>query len=62
MVIDVTCPACWQPTAVEIVAAGEEGVEEVEQWEDCQVCCRPMRLTAQVSGGQLVSIEVDEDG
>lgn len=43
MVVTVTCPACWQPTAVEVHVS--EGTV-VEQYEDCQVCCRPMRIRA----------------
>ena len=47
MVVTVQCPACWQATAVEI--AGYQGL--IEQYEDCQVCCRPMRIRAHLGDG-----------
>lgn len=57
MTLDVGCPTCWEATAVEL--AGWDGA--VEQWEDCQVCCRPMRIRAVLAAGELVSVEVDRD-
>lgn len=63
VIVTVTCPACWQPTAVEL--AGYEG--RVEQYEDCQVCCRPMRIRARLTAdygddpetGQLSVADLD---
>ncbi len=44
MIVTVTCPACWQPTAIELTFDG--ATRSVEQYEDCQVCCHPMHIRA----------------
>lgn len=70
MVVTVTCPACWQPTAIEL--AFDAG-RHVEQYEDCQLCCRPMHIqahlpspeAAEVMGApleELIDIRVELDG
>lgn len=67
LVVTVTCPACWQPTAIELAAY--EG--RVEQFEDCQVCCRPMHIRASITpslaseeghGPPDVHVDVELDG
>lgn len=45
MIVTVTCPGCWEPTAFEVAAW--EG--DVEQVEDCQVCCRSLLIRARLS-------------
>jgi len=45
MVVTVTCPACWQPTSLDVAAW--EG--EIDLVVDCQVCCRSLRVRAQLT-------------
>lgn len=40
------CPYCWEPLTL-LVEAGDFGVDYIE---DCQVCCRPMIVTAVLDG------------
>jgi hypothetical protein len=46
--IDVHCPYCGEPIALLVDASA--GAQQYV--EDCQVCCRPMR----------VAVDVDADG
>jgi hypothetical protein len=48
------CPSCWESTAIEVFGSDEK----VELWEDCQVCCHPMRLIVRFREGEVVSLEV----
>ena len=70
MIVTFTCPSCWQPTAAEVDAYGGSSVEQVE---DCQVCCRPIRIRARFPaadelefyGGSLVDgveLQVELEG
>ena len=55
----VTCPSCWEPVSLEL----DLSVPEQEYVEDCQVCCRPMRVRYRAEAGTLAYLEVDrEDG
>ena len=40
------CPYCWEPLTL-LVDENDFGVDYVE---DCQVCCRPMVVTAFLDG------------
>jgi uncharacterized protein YbaR (Trm112 family) len=51
----VTCPACWEPVALEL----DLSVPAQEYIEDCQVCCRPMRIVYSVVDGELADLLVD---
>jgi len=39
----ITCPYCWQSIEIEEIARTSDFVELVT---DCEVCCRPIRVTA----------------
>lgn len=39
----ITCPYCWQTIAIEIP---ERSAIAVELVTDCEVCCRPILVTA----------------
>jgi hypothetical protein len=45
----IDCPHCGEPMVVELELDGGDQ----EAIHDCSVCCRPVRFTWQVSGGQL---------
>lgn len=53
---DVQCPACGEWFAVEIDTS--QG-EEFETVQDCEVCCRPMRLLARCVPGRVDDVETD---
>lgn len=50
----VQCPFCGEPTAVAL--DDTDGVQTVVS--DCEVCCRPMTLTAEYHSSQLLWIDV----
>ncbi len=39
--LEIACPHCWEPIAVERPDYCEQ---EVAYTVDCEVCCRPIRL------------------
>lgn len=43
MEAEVTCPSCGEPLVLWIDEAGGRRMTYVE---DCEVCCRPMEVTA----------------
>lgn len=55
--VDVHCPACGEPLELALdPSAGDQAYIE-----DCQVCCRPMRvwLTVDDEGGASASVDAD---
>jgi len=57
--VRASCPYCWEPLTL-LVDSGDAGVDYVE---DCQVCCRPILVTANLdSDGDLgVSLRREDD-
>ena len=51
----IACPFCAE--SITILLDASEGTQEYI--EDCQVCCRPMQITLQVDGGDIVAVQVD---
>lgn len=45
----VQCPYCGEP--IELLV--EDSVEVQDYVEDCQVCCRPIAVTAALEDGEL---------
>ena len=43
MEADITCPSCGEPLTLWI---DEGGGRRMTYVEDCEVCCRPMEVTA----------------
>lgn len=41
--MNITCPYCWENIDIEELPYSVEGVELVL---DCEVCCRPIAITA----------------
>jgi hypothetical protein len=40
---EITCPYCWQNISIEEPPKTDGAVEFIT---DCEVCCRPIRVTA----------------
>jgi ssDNA-binding Zn-finger/Zn-ribbon topoisomerase 1 len=53
------CPYCGEPIQLLI----DPSVEEQTYVEDCQVCCRPMVVSATRAGdAMMVSVRHEDDG
>jgi len=52
----VQCPYCGEPVEIGLDPAGGESQEYIE---DCQVCCRPWRVSVHYDGEGQVSVSVD---
>ena len=53
----ITCPFCWE----NLVILLDLSVPEQDYIEDCQVCCRPIRIRYSSAGGELVNIETEQE-
>lgn len=51
------CPYCWE--SIELVI--DHSVPEQEYIEDCEVCCRPIRLVVVVDDGEAYVTALHED-
>lgn len=49
-----SCPYCGEP--VQLVV--DEGADEQDYIEDCQVCCRPMLVSARLETDGSMSIQL----
>lgn len=58
---EVVCPYCGETVTI---ALDPGGGSEQEYVEDCQVCCRPWRLTVSFSedGAATATAEPDDEG
>ena len=43
--MNITCPHCWQSIDIEDLDIRES---DIELTVDCEVCCRPIRVTARL--------------
>ena len=55
--IEVQCPYCWEPLELGI----DPSVAEQDYIEDCEVCCRPMRIRVSNAGGESPQMEVQRE-
>lgn len=55
--INIDCPYCGEvfETTADCSAGDQEYIE------DCQVCCRPIGITLNVSGTTLINVETKRD-
>lgn len=53
--VALECPYCGETFCI----LADTRYERQEMIEDCSVCCRPIRLTMQFSGGELVSLSAE---
>lgn len=51
-----SCPFCWQTISILV----DLSVPEQDMIQDCEVCCRPMRIVCTVEGGEVALFEVME--
>lgn len=51
-----TCPWCWQ-TVTMVLDLSDPSQDYVE---DCEVCCRPIRIRVQAEDGELIGFEADQ--
>lgn len=52
-VVEVQCPSCFEPTAVQVDVP--EG--RMRLAVDCDVCCRPLHVNVEVRDGYVVSAQ-----
>jgi hypothetical protein len=53
--MEVACPSCGEPLSIWVDAAGGTAQRYVE---DCQVCCRPMEVTARLDADGEADVSV----
>ena len=53
----ITCPFCWENLTILL----DLSIPEQDYIEDCQVCCRPIRIAYSSDDGVLMSIDVQQD-
>jgi hypothetical protein len=53
----ITCPFCWEDLTVLL----DLSIPAQDYIEDCQVCCRPIRIAYASESGVLNSLEVQQD-
>jgi hypothetical protein len=53
----ISCPFCGEPLSILL----DLSIPEQDYIEDCQVCCRPIRIVYSSADGILVSLEVQQD-
>jgi hypothetical protein len=56
--VQIDCPYCGEPGALDIDTSG--GAEQ-SYVEDCHVCCRPMAVRVECRPGEILSVEVSAD-
>ena len=53
----VTCPFCWE--SVSLLIDGSVGNQEYV--EDCEVCCRPMRVSCTLTDAGELAVHVERE-
>jgi hypothetical protein len=53
----ITCPFCWESLDVLL----DLSIPEQDYIEDCQVCCRSIRIAYTSEDRVLISIEVQQE-
>ena len=53
----ITCPHCGE--AIEIVIDASEATQSYI--EDCSVCCRPITITVNAAGGEVLDVDAAAD-
>jgi hypothetical protein len=54
---EVFCPFCGQSMTVVI----ETSIRSQQFTTDCEVCCRPFRVTVECEAGEILSVDVQGD-
>jgi len=58
MQLEVECPFCGEPGAVDVEPADAEPGEQ-EFVQDCEVCCRPWSVRVRVDHDGEIAVSVD---
>ena len=53
----ITCPFCWETLTILL----DFSLPEQDYIEDCQVCCRPIRISYSSHEGELISLDAQQD-
>jgi len=53
----ISCPFCGEPLTILL----DLSLPEQDYIEDCQVCCRPMRIRYGQADGMLTHLEATQD-
>jgi hypothetical protein len=59
MELEVECPFCGEPGAVDVEPADAEPGEQQEFVQDCEVCCRPWSVRVHVDHEGEIAVTVD---
>ena len=54
---EITCPFCWERLSILL----DLSLPEQDYIEDCQVCCRPIRITYTSHDGVLLTLDALQD-
>ena len=52
-----TCPCCWETVTVLL----DLSADDQDYVEDCEVCCRPLRIHLRAADGELIDFGVESD-
>ncbi len=55
--VEAYCPSCGEPIQLLVDCS----IPEQEYIEDCQVCCRPIQITASVDSEGIPALEVQSE-
>jgi hypothetical protein len=53
----ISCPFCGETLSILL----DLSIPDQDYIEDCQVCCRPIRIAYSSADGVLISLEVQQD-
>jgi len=51
-----TCPYCWENISMVLDAS----VRSQTYIEDCEVCCKPMRIRYVINGAEIIEFEAKQ--
>ncbi|MDH5471925.1 MAG: CPXCG motif-containing cysteine-rich protein [Gammaproteobacteria bacterium] len=55
--VKIQCPHCWEDIDINVDCS----VENQEYTEDCEVCCKPIRLTISCQGNTLPTVDAQRE-
>ncbi len=55
--VNIQCPYCWEIIEITVDCS----VSSQEYVEDCEVCCRPIVMNAELSGDGIPNVDVKRE-